>query len=149
MRSPESSTALLLTNRLVPLEVKPFTSREFWRKFAPNDDLAALMGSDVDGLTTKLLGDVDSAIRVRALLDGARAYFFELERLEEQGISTVSAFDVGFPPQLRPRLGEQCPVALLVTGPSQWLSEISIGIVGSRSAGEASADTAANLAKAG
>jgi predicted Rossmann fold nucleotide-binding protein DprA/Smf involved in DNA uptake len=134
--SPDSTrAALLLTNRLVSLDAKPMTAREFWQlvqRLDPGD----LINEDA-AVIAELAGQSDDeAMRLRTLLDAATALSFEEERLRDGGISLISALDDHFPAGLRERLGTACPPFLLVAGPIEWLSRPGLGIVGSRDASE-------------
>jgi predicted Rossmann fold nucleotide-binding protein DprA/Smf involved in DNA uptake len=125
--------ALLLTNRLVPLDARPLTAREFWR-LVERVDPADLIPLDSAGLAERLGVEHDEARRVRVLLDATTALSFEQERLHDGGITLISALDIAFPAVLRARLGTACPPFLLVAGPAEWLGRPGLGIVGSRDA---------------
>ncbi len=132
--SPDSTrAALLLTNRLVPLDAKPLTAREFWQ-LVDHVDPADLVHDDAAGIAERAGVDEDDAVRLRTLLDAATALGFEQERLEDGGVSLVSALDDRFPGVLRDRLGSACPPFLLVAGPVDWLGRPGLGVVGSRDA---------------
>lgn len=147
--SPESTrAALLLTNRLVPLDAEPMTAREFW-ELVQRVDPGDLVHRDAAAIAeTARLGPADAA-RVRTLLDAATALGYEEERLRDGGVSLLSALDERFPAGLRERLGTACPPFLLVAGPIEWLPRPGLAIVGSRDAGDealAVARAAAQLA---
>jgi predicted Rossmann fold nucleotide-binding protein DprA/Smf involved in DNA uptake len=132
--SPESTrAALLLTNRLVPLDAKPLTAREFWQ-LVDHVDPADLVHDDAAGIAERVGVNEDEAVRLRTLLDAATALGFEQEWLEDGGVSLVSALDDRFPRVLRDRLGGACPPFLLVAGPVEWLDRPGLGVVGSRDA---------------
>lgn len=132
--SPDSTrAALLLTNRLVPLDAKPLTAREFWQ-LVDRVDPADLVHDDAAGLADRIGVDEDEAVRLRTLLDAATALSFEQERLQDGGVSLISALDDRFPGVLRDRLGSACPPFLLVAGPVDWLDHPGLGVVGSRDA---------------
>jgi predicted Rossmann fold nucleotide-binding protein DprA/Smf involved in DNA uptake len=134
--SPDSlRAALLLTNRLVPLDAKPMTAREFWQ-LVERHDPGDLVDQDAAGIAELTEMSEDDAIRLRTLLDAATALSFEEERLRDGGISLISALDDRFPADLRQRLRAACPPFLLVAGPTEWLSRPGLGIVGSRDASE-------------
>ena len=85
--SPDSArAALLLTNRLVPLDAAPMTAREFWQ-LVDRVDPADLLHADVDGTASRAGVDHDEAVRLRTLLDAATALTFEQERPHDNGIS--------------------------------------------------------------
>lgn len=135
--SPDSTrAALLLTNRLVSLDAKPLTAREFWR-LANQHDLGNLSQLDAAGISDLTGCDADESERLRTLLDASLALGFEEERLHDGGIALVSALDDRFPVAVRERLGTNCPPFLLVAGPIEWLSRPGLGIVGSRDASDA------------
>ena len=148
IRSPSSLAAALLTSRLLPLEVKPFTAREFWTTFNEVSVLETLIEMDIDQILRSVGCSMEIATRTRSLLDASRAFAFESERLEGEGITPLTAFDENFPSRLRDKLRNQCPVMLLVTGQVEWLAQPSIGIVGSRNVSKALMDTAAEIARA-
>ncbi|MGI9644900.1 MAG: DNA-processing protein DprA [Ilumatobacteraceae bacterium] len=125
--------ALLLTNRLVPLDAKPLTAREFWT-LVGRVDPGALIPLDAVGIADHSGVDGDEAERYRGLLDASTALSFEQERLLDGGISLISALDARFPGRLRERLGAACPPFLLVAGPAAALDSPGLGIVGSRDA---------------
>src|SRR5918993_1616195 len=134
--SPDSlRAALLLTNRLVPLDAKPVTAREFWQLIERHDP-ADLVNQDAAGIAKLTEMSDDDATRLRTLLDAATALSFEEERLRDGGISLISALDDRFPADLRQRLRTACPPFLLVAGPIEWLSRRGLGIVGSRDASD-------------
>jgi predicted Rossmann fold nucleotide-binding protein DprA/Smf involved in DNA uptake len=134
--SPDRArAALLLTNRLVPLDAAPMTAREFWQ-LVERVDPADLVGDDVAGISQRVGVGHDEAVRLRTLLDAATGLTFEQERLHDNGISLVSALDARFPSALRSRLGTACPPFLLVAGPIEWLGRPGLGVVGSREASD-------------
>ncbi len=142
-----SRAALLLTNRLVKIEAKPMTAREFWGVVDKVGDLSTLLNLDVGELVEKLSFDTDDAERIRSLLDASTALAFERERLEEGGISLVSVFDDNFPSVLRDRLGTSCPPFLLLAGPTTWLATPGLGVVGARDSSDASLAAARRAAE--
>ena len=132
--SPDSTrAALLLTNRLVPLDAQPLTAREFWQ-LVDRVDPADLVHDDAAGLADRIGVGEQESVRLRTLLDAATALSFEQERLEEGGVLLISALDDRFPGVLRDRLGSACPPFLLVAGPVDWLDRPGLGVVGSRDA---------------
>lgn len=134
--SPDSiRAALLLTNRLVALDAKPVTAREFWQ-LTQRVDPGDLIHHDATTIAELAQVDGADATRFRTLLDAATALSFEEERLRDGGISLISALDDHFPAGLRERLGTACPPFLLVAGPTEWLDRPGLGIVGSRDASD-------------
>lgn len=139
MTAPSPDTiraALLLTNRLVPLDAKPLTAAEFWQLDERVDvgDLTHASPAQV----CELAGvDRQEGMRLRSLLDATTALGFEQERLADAGVELVSALDERFPSRLRERLGTACPPFLLVAGSIEWLGRDALGVVGSRDADDA------------
>lgn len=133
--------ALLLTNRLVDLGAKPLSAREFWQ-LVERVDPGELIDLDVEGIAARADVDPADAQRFRTLLDAATALSFEQERLDDGGVSLVSAFDERFPSALRERLGSVCPPFLLVAGPVELLAGPCLGVVGSRDADDVALDVA-------
>lgn len=145
--SPDSArAALLLTNRLVPLDAPPMTAREFWA-LVEHVDPADLLDQDAASIAKRLAADPDEGARLRALLDASTALSFEQERLHDGGVSLISALDASFPARLRERLGAACPPFLLVAGPIESMADPGLGIVGSREASEPSLDIACRAAE--
>lgn len=142
-----SLAALLLTNRLVDVGVKPLSSSEFWTLSRSVEDLSLLVGASVESISELSDLSVDAAERVASLLSAGTAFSFERERLEEEGIHLVSALDDAFPAQLRERLRDSCPALVLVAGPIDFLAVSAVGVVGSRDASEESLSVAAAAAK--
>ena len=143
--SNSARAALLLTNRLVPLDAPPMTAGEFWQ-LVERVDPADLLHDDAAAIAERTDLDLDEARRLRTLLDAATALSFEQERLHDGGVSLVSALDLRFPAGLRERLGSACPPFLLVAGPIDWLDHPGLGVVGSR---DADADALAASQRAG
>ena len=103
--SPESiRAALLLTNRLVSLDAKPMTAREFWDLLGRLDP-GNLLHEEPSEIARLAGSSEDEGLRLRALLDASTALGFEEERLLEGGVSLISAIDERFPTRLRERLG--------------------------------------------
>lgn len=131
MRLDDSSLAsLLLTNRLIETDAKPLTAREYWTLIGSVEDPAILLGrsaADLDGrLPAKVTGE-----RVATLLDAATALAFELEQLEQSGITAVTPFDAAWPDRLTKRLAGASPTVLYAAGRVELLATDGLGIVGS------------------
>jgi predicted Rossmann fold nucleotide-binding protein DprA/Smf involved in DNA uptake len=141
---PASLVALLLTNRIVDIGVKPLSAAEYWRLREQLGELEVLLGASSSDLERRGVSDSD---RIAALVEASTAFTFERERLRDQGIDLVSHLDDGFPGRLVDRLGTACPVFLLVAGPANWLQTGGLGIVGSRDASPESLDVARAAAK--
>ena len=72
---------------------------------------------------------------------------FELHKLQQMGIRTVSAVDDAYPQRLRERLRSGAPPFLHVAGPVELLQEVGLGIVGFRNATPAGAEVARDAAR--
>ncbi|MEO8264602.1 MAG: DNA-processing protein DprA [Ilumatobacteraceae bacterium] len=147
-----SLAALLLTNRIVDVDVRPLSSSEFWTLCRSTDEPSVLVGASAESIAEMSDLPLDGAERISKLLSAGTAFSFERERLEEEGLRLVSAFDDAFPLSLRQRLGDACPVFLLVTGPIEYVSVSAVGVVGSRDASDEAlsiAGSAANEAAIG
>lgn len=119
---------------------EPLRANEYWSLLDTVNDPATLLGSDCSGVPRPL------AERIAALLEGATALAFELERLEQSGLTVVSSFDAGYPAALTSRLGAGAPPLLYVAGPADLLATSALGIVGSRDVAPAAAEIAQQAA---
>lgn len=146
-RVPESLALALITNRVVDVGTKPLTAREFSKAFGTAANLAGITEMDADQIAARLVISADLAQRIHSLLGAGRALAFELERLEEAGVRLLTLLDEGFPVRLLDSLGDQCPAALLVAGPVEWLSMPNIGIVGSRGTSAEAEEVARQVAR--
>ncbi len=148
IRDERSLVALVLTSHLVPREVRPLKSGEFWSLLARVEELETLMGESARSIQQRADVTEDRAEAIHELLQGAAGFAFELEDLERRGIRVLSALDERYPPSLEARLGTAAPPVLYVAGPIELMSTVGMGIVGSRDvAPEAArvADEAARL----
>lgn len=145
-RSDTSLAALLLVTRAVPCSEKPLSAREFWDVVEVVGDPASLLGKSIQQLEQQIGAGLAS--RVAALVERATALAFELERLEQAGIHTISAFDDDYPSRWRERLGVATPALLHLVGPAALLARPGLAIVGSRDVGEAPAEAAKQAARA-
>lgn len=142
MNSDTVRAALLLSNRLVRLDVAPLKAREFWTVVDRTDALGLEVSEllsdparcdDIaqDGITQD--GDAAGSLtgdRLRSLLDATRAFAFEVERLEEGGIQVISALDDRFPPLLRDRMEHGCPPHVFAAGDLLTTQRPTLSIVG-------------------
>lgn len=146
-RSDRSLASLLLTNRLLSLDVDAYRSREYWALVDSGADPGRMLGAGADDIA-ELPGQTrDSAQRIVRLLDAATALAFELERLSQQGIKAVTPFDEAYPERLRQRLGDMAPPVLYCAGDTELLGIDGTGVVGSRNVGDVGAGVAADLAR--
>ena len=145
--SDSSLAALLLTNRIVDVGVKPLSSREFWSMCRAVGDPAELVGMPTETMAVRAGVTETDAERCVELLAAGTAFAFERERLEEEGVRLVSALDQAFPQRLRDHLGDNCPAAILVAGRVEYLNLPAIGVVGSRDASPEALEVAADAAR--
>lgn len=145
MSSDSSIASLLLTNRLVTLEVEPLRTKEYWTVLERADPGDLLGRSAAEAAA--LLGDTGLADRVVRLLDATTPFAVERERVESAGICLVSSEDDAYPAELRARLGSAAPPMLYVAGPVDWLHGRLVGVVGSRAVDAAGGEVAREVAK--
>ncbi len=124
---PNQLATILLVSRLAGDGIRPLKAAEFWRLLDAIDDPGALLGPSgqqvIDGL------DGDLALRVTRLLDRATSVAFELERLDQTGIATLTPFDDGYPPRWRAALGSSAPPVLHTVGDPALLANEAVGII--------------------
>ena len=160
MTSDTVRAALLLSNRLVRIDVAPLKAREFWAVLDRTDVLGLDIGqlladpaladtvladtvlADTALADTALAGAI-SGDRLRSLLDATRAFAFEVERLEEAGIHVVSALDERFPPLLRDRMAHGCPPHIFAAGGLDSAQRPTLSIVGETGTATNATDTSA------
>ena len=132
MSHDDSLAAILLLSRIGNDEVRPLKASEFWGLCDLVGGPSLLLGTD----ETQLVGEhglaADLAARIVKLLDRATAMAFELERLGQAGISTLTPFDEHYPRRFVERLGEAAPALLYAAGAVELLNRPGVGVVGSR-----------------
>jgi predicted Rossmann fold nucleotide-binding protein DprA/Smf involved in DNA uptake len=143
--SDTSLATLLLVSRAVPSETEPLSAREFWKLVGRIDDPGRLLGETE--LWAGLVGD-EAAARIAPLIGRSRSFAFAIEELEHGGIHTLSAFDDGYPPRWRERLGAVAPPVVHAAGPVDLLAQGGLAIVGSRDVDRAGAEVARAAAAA-
>lgn len=153
MASDSSLAALLLVNRLLgtgaaPLEAAPLKASEFWPLMDRVGDPAVLLGQSAAAISDRTGLSTGEAERIERLLGGARALAFELDRLNQRGVRTLSPLDEEYPQRLRHRLGLAAPPILHVSGPPQLLVSDGIGVVGSRNVDLQGAEVARDCGRA-
>lgn len=145
--SQDSLAAILLTSRLASEGVKPLTSAEFWKLPEVATAPSTLLEVPPEALCKHHGLDDEMACRVTALFDRAIAMAFEVDRLNQMGIYTLTPFDEHYPCQFRPRLKEKTPVILHTAGPRKLLNCPGLGVVGSRDIGQEGAKVAKGAAR--
>ncbi len=145
-RSEASLASLLLVQRIVDLPVQPLKALEYWGLHSQVRDLGVLLGEGAEAIAQLTSVSLPEAERVASLLDAATLVAFELERLEQSGVSPLAAVDDEYPSRLIDRLGHSAPPLLYVAGPASLLNQPSLGIVGSRDVTAEGADVARDAA---
>ena len=145
MRSEESLATVLLVGRLAGEGLLPLKASEFWALRDQVGEVRTLLGRserlliEEHGLAPPL------ARRVAGLLGRATAVAFEVERLDQSGVATLTAFDEAYPRRLVDRLGPKAPPVLHAVGAVELLAVPGVGVVGD---GEPAAAAIAGLAAA-
>ena len=142
-----SLAVLLLSNRLVPVEEKPFTAREIWNLFQRLPDIGNILDTPEQDIISNYDLEPDLVARAKRLCDAATAFIFEMERLEESGIRVVSFLDDSFPQRVVDTLGQKSSAFLLIAGNTDLLNLTGRGIVGSRDASPESVEVAQDAAR--
>ena len=147
MVNDDSLATILLVGRLGDEDLKPLKASEFWGLCDRITKPSALLGVGIEQLAAEhgLAGDL--AARVVALLDRASGMAFELARLDEAGISTVTPFDGHYPGRFVDRLGASAPVLLYAAGAVELLGQPGVGVVGSRNVSSEGAQVAGAAAE--
>ena len=146
MRNDDSLATILLVSRIAKDGAVPLKASEFWKLVeqvpAPGDLLSQTKDDLIDsGLTAEAAG------RMVELLGRATAMAFQLERLDQSGIATLTPFDDSYPQRLRAGLGSKAPAILHVAGALELLNEPGIGVVGSRNVNQEGAEVARLLGR--
>ncbi|MEA2686773.1 MAG: processing protein [Actinomycetota bacterium] len=132
MKSEDSLATVLLVSRLVSEGLQPLKAAEFWRLQSQVGTVSVLLGRSEDQLVREAGLASDLARRVVELLGRATAMAFELEHLEQAGISTVTPSDELYPPRFLDRLGSKAPPVVHAAGALDLLRRHGLGVVGSR-----------------
>jgi predicted Rossmann fold nucleotide-binding protein DprA/Smf involved in DNA uptake len=142
-----SLAVLLLSNRLVPVDERPFSSREVWNLFDRLPEIGNVLVATEQDLLANYDLEPELVIRAKRLCDAATAFIFEMERLEESGIRVLSFLDESFPQRVIETLGHKSSAFLLVAGNTDLLDLTGRGIVGSRNASAESIEVAQGSAR--
>ena len=95
-------------------------------------DLGRLLGQSADQLVRDHGLPEDLGERIAELMDRATAVAFELDRLEQSGIKTLTVFDEYYPQLWLDRLGAKTPPLVHAAGALELLDTPGLGVVGSR-----------------
>lgn len=143
----DSLAAVLLTSRLVSDNVKPLSASKYWEQHELACQPSALLGKSQEALRQDHGLSADMAAQIAALTDRATAMAFELDRLQQSGIHTLTPFDENYPCQFQYRLKNKAPVVLHAAGPLDLLGRLGLGVVGSRDVNKVGADVAKEAAR--
>ena len=146
MRNDDSLATILLVSRIARDGLAPLNASQFWRLVDQADDPGGLLGRSEDDLIGSGLG-AEVAARVVGLLSRAVAMAFELDRLDQSGIATLTPFDEGYPQRLHARLGSKRPAILHAAGALELLDQAGVGVVGSRNVSKEGAEVAEALGR--
>ena len=167
MRNEDSLATILLVSRLCAGGLRPLKASEYW-SLLDRIGVGPLLGGDlaevaspasgvgaqaVEGLSLVLgqseqqfMHDCglpeDLAGRIAGLVERATAVAFELDRLEQTGIRTLTAFDKHYPQRWLERLGTRAPPLVHGAGAVELLDAPGLGGVGSRDVSEAGGEGA-------
>ena len=146
MRNDDSLATILLVSRMARDGVAPLSASQFWRMVGQIGHPGGLLGRSEGDLIASGLGE-DMAARVVGLLSRPVAMAFELDRLDQSGIATLTPFDEGYPQRLQARLGSRRPAILHAAGALELLDQPGIGVVGSRNVSNEGAAVAEALGR--
>ena len=132
MRHDDSLATILLVSRLCAEGVQPLKASEFWGLLDRIERPGLILEQSVEGLVSSRGVAEDLARRIRSLSERATAVAFELERLEQSGIRTVTVFDEHYPSQSADWLGAKAPPLVHAAGALELLDAPGLGVVGSR-----------------
>ena len=147
MRHDDSLATILLVSRLCAVGVQPLKSSEYWGLLDDVEDPGRILGKGVEGLTSGGGLTEGLARRISALTERATALAFEVDRLEQTGIRTITAFDEHYPRLWRARLGAKAPPLVHGAGALELLDTLGLGVVGSRDVAEAGGEVAKEVAR--
>ena len=146
MRGNHALATILLMSRIASDGTSPLNTGQFWRLVDQVGHPGDLLGRTESDLTSSGLA-ADMAARVVGLLGRATAMAFELERLDQSGVATLTPFDEGYPPRLREGLGSKGPAILHAAGALELLDQPGVGVVGSRNVSKEGAEVAKALGR--
>ena len=170
MRHDDSLATILLVSRLCAQGVRPLKASEYWSLLdrvrvgpdlvqSTSDDVLAgeqahpgqgpsvLLGQSEGRLTHNCGLPEDLADRIAGLVERATAVAFELDRLEQSGIKTLTAFDEHYPREWLVRLGGKAPPLLHAAGALDLLDTPGLGVVGSRDVSQVGGKIAKEVAR--
>ena len=170
MRHDDALSTTLLVSRMCADGVRPLKASEYWRLLDLIEDGSARpTGREVGGsggeparppkgLHVFLRGGMekpvpdcglsdDLADRIAGLMNRATAMAFELDRLEQSGIKTLTVYDEHYPRQWLARLGAKAPPLVHGAGVLELLDMPGLGVVGSRDVSQEGGEVAKEIAR--
>ena len=172
MRHDDSLATILLVSRLCAQGVRPLKASEYWSLL---DDIGAgpvlgagrakgagpasgegahavevlgvLFGQSENRLVRDCGLPEDLADRIAGLVERATAVAFELDRLEQSGIKTLTVFDEHYPYLWLDRLGTKAPPMLHAAGTLDLLDTPGLAVVGSRDVSQVGGEVAKQVAR--
>ena len=172
MRHEDSLATVLLVSRLCADGLRPLKASEYWSlldrigtgplvglvhsagadaasgdRAHPREGLAKLLGRSEDRLVRGCGLPENLAARIAELVDRATAVAFELDRLDQSGIRTLTVFDEHYPRQWLARLGAKAPPVVHAAGSLDLLDTPGLGVVGSRDVSESGGEVAKHVAR--
>ncbi|WP_428117897.1 DNA-processing protein DprA [Candidatus Poriferisodalis sp.] len=147
-RGDDALATIALVSRLCADGVRPLKASEFWKLSARlGTGPSCLLGMSADDLAAAHDFSGDFAQRIGGLMGRATALAFELERLEQSGIRTLTPFDQHYPTRWPERLRAKAPPLLYAAGAIELLDTAGLGVVGSRDVSPTGAEVAIEAAK--
>ena len=146
MRNDDSLATVLLVSRIARDGMAPLNASQFWRLVGQVGGPGDLLGRSEDDLLGSGMA-AEMAARVVGLLSRAVAMAFELDRLDQSGIATLTPFDDDYPQRLHARLGSKRPATLHAAGALELLDQPGVGVVGSRNVSAEGAEVAGALGR--
>ena len=146
MKTDDALATILLVSRIAKDGAMPLGAAQFWKLVDLVGDPGRLLGRTEKEMVGSGLAE-DMASRVAGLLSRATAIAFELERLDQSGIATLTPFDDDYPQRFLTRLRSKAPAILHAAGALELLNEGGVGVVGSRNVNPEGAKVAAALGR--
>ena len=170
MRHDDSLATILLVSRLCADGVRPLKASEYWHLLdliegalvrstrrgsggaageptGPREGLNVFLGYSMEQPAPDRELSEDLAKRVALLMDRATAVAFELDRLEQSGIKTLTVFDEYYPRAWLDRLRAKAPPLVHAAGALELLDAPGLGVVGSRDVSQAGGEVAREVAR--
>jgi predicted Rossmann fold nucleotide-binding protein DprA/Smf involved in DNA uptake len=149
MRQEDSLATILLVSPLAADGLKPLKAAEFWPLCEQIGTPSVLLGRSAHDLITRHVLAPELARRIASLLDRATRMAFELERLEQTGLTVLTPFDEHYPPRFVARLGAKAPPLLHAAGAVELFERAAVGVVGSGAMSAESGEVAKAIADRG